>query len=283
MQFAPPLKLILVASAAITAAVLLRPIPNSVAASLRVEAGRWLAVRQMTGKVLYQNGRGFRQATTGLKLRAVGDTIQTGDRSSTILDLDTSIGFIKVAEKTTLRVKQLQALPNGGRVTQLDVTGGQARFQVRPFNHRSSRLEVVTPAGISGVRGTEFGVVAQESGKMGVATLTGSVVTTAQGKLVAVNARFQSLVMPGEPPDPATPLKDDPSLDVTRFSLIANCQAIVSGQTDGVNFVLINDLPQNTDREGRFETTVPITNNQFRATVITPLGKRQDYRFPQRC
>ncbi len=252
---------------------------TTLASPLQVRTNRWLMVRQAMGKVFYQTGSTSKVASVGTRLQAVGDTIRTEERSSTVLDIDTGIGLIKVAEKTTLQVKQLQALPNGGRTTRLEVTRGQARLQLRPFTHKASRLEVITPAGVSGVRGTEFGVSAQPNGKTGVATLSGSVATTAQGRSVLIKGGFQSLVVPGEAPLPATPLKDDPSLNSKRLARISEQQVLFSGQTDAVNLLLVNNMPQNIDRNGRFEVTAQIINEQVTATVITPLGKRQEYRF----
>lgn len=253
---------------------------NSIPAnSIQVGIDRWLHVRHTTGQVFYHHGSTSKPISIGTKLQAVGDTIRTEARSSGLLDVDTGIGFIKVAEKTTLQIKELKTLPNGGRVTRLEVTGGQARLQLRPFTHQFSRLEVVTPAGVSGVRGTEFGVMAQPSGKTGVATLSGSVVTTAQGRSVLIDGGFQSLTMPGEAPLPVTPLKDDPALDIDQLTLISSRQAVFKGQTDAVNFLLVNNVPQSTDRNGRFEVIAQVIDNQVKATVITPLGKRQDYSF----
>ncbi|MDX2239420.1 MAG: FecR family protein [Leptolyngbyaceae cyanobacterium bins.302] len=246
---------------------------------LQVNVDRWLNVRSATGKVFYRNGTISRPIRVGTKLQAVGDTLRTEARSSSLLDVDTGIGFIKVAENTTLQVKQLQRVSDGGHITRLEVSRGQARLQLRPFTHRSSRLEVMTPAGVSAVRGTEFGVTAQPSGKTGVATLSGSVVTAAQGQSVVVNAGSQNLIIPGEAPQPATPLKNDSSLRRERLSPISDRQVMFSGETDAVNLLFVNDRPQNIDRNGRFEVIAQITNGQVTATIVTPLGKQQDYRF----
>lgn len=273
-----PFTLLKVTSIAI-ALNFLTTIAHTPASPLQVRMNRWLNVRQTTGKVLYQNGSTTKPARVGTKLQAVGDTIRTEKRSSTLLDVDTGIGSIKVAENTSLQVKQLQALPNGGRITRLEISEGQARLQLRPFTQKSSRLEVITPAGVSGVRGTEFGVAAQPNGKTGVATLSGSVVTSAQGQSVMVNKGFQSLVIPGEAPLPATPLKNNPNLDDQGLTRISESSVLFSGQTDPVNLLLVNDISQNTDRNGRFEVIAQIIGGQVRATVITPLGKQQDYRF----
>lgn len=153
------------------------------------------------------------------------------------------------------------------------------RLQVRPFTNSSSRLEIQTPAGISGVRGTEFGISVQPNGKTGVATLKGGVATAAQGKSVLVKAGFQSFVIPGEAPSPATPLKNDPRLDIRQLSSVGNQQVRIVGQIDPVNLLAIATLPQTTDRQGNFDITLPVSAQKQRITAIvtTPLGKQQTY------
>ncbi len=173
------------------------------AAAIQVQVRRTLSVRQMTGSVVHLAGSQVRPASVGTRLTAVGEGLRTGDRASATLAVDTDIGFIKVAEQTELKITTLQSMADGGKVTHLQVTKGQARLQLRPFTHQSSRLQVSTPAGVSGVRGTEFGVGVQANGKTGIATLSGSVVTEAQGRSIVVDAKTQNLLIPGEPPTPA--------------------------------------------------------------------------------
>lgn len=250
-----------------------------VAKVLSVRTNRWLEVRQVVGTATYYRGRQSPQlARIGTRLQAVGDTLKTNPQSSLVLAVDTGIGFVNVAENTTIRVQQLQAIADGGRVTRLEVSGGQARLRVRPFTRPSSRLEIRTPAGLSGVRGTEFGVSVQPDGKTGVATLEGRVVAEAQGQAVDVGAKFQSLIVPGEPPSPPTPLTEDTRLQLRLLTTLGNRRARIAGQVDPVNLLLIAETPQTLNRSGEFDITVPLPDNQrIQAVVITPLGKRQVY------
>lgn len=246
--------------------------------SLQVGVNRWLEVRQITGTVTFNQGQSSQPARVGTRLQAVGETIRTGSASSTVLAIDSGIGFVNVAENTTVRVEQLQMAPNGGRITRLQVTGGQARLQVRPLTNRDSSLEIETPAGISGVRGTTFGVSVQPDGKTGVATLEGSVMTAAEGQSVAVNTGLQSLVIPGEPPSPPVPITNNTQLDLRVLAPVDAHTVRVVGQIDPVNLLLIADLPQAVERNGQFDVTVPHSGNQrIKAVVITPLGTKQAY------
>jgi hypothetical protein len=248
------------------------------AQSLQVRVDRWLEVRQATGTVTYQQGRASRNAAVGTRLQAVGETIRTGQGASAVLAVDTGIGFVSISENTTVRVQSLRMTDSGGRITQLQVSGGQARLQVRRFTNRDSRLEIQTPAGVSGVRGTDFGVSVQPDGKTGVVTLEGGVVASAQGQSVAVGAGFQSLVIPGEPPLPAVPLRNDPGLDVRQLTAEANQTARIVGQVDPVNLVQIEDEILVLNRQGEFDVRVPLSaSRRVEVSVTTPLGRRQSY------
>lgn len=152
--------------------------------NLQLRVNRYLEVRSVVGNVTYENKQASQPANIGRKLENIGDSISTGKNSRTILALDTGIAFVEVAENTKLQIKKLQTTSNNGKVTELLVTGGQVRLKVRPLNNRDSRLEINTPAGITGVRGTEFGVSVQPSGKTGVATLKGKVVTSIRSNCI---------------------------------------------------------------------------------------------------
>jgi hypothetical protein len=184
-----------------------------------------------------------------------------------------------VSENTDLRISRLQASPSGGRMTELTIERGQARLQVRPFTNPDSEFEIRTPAGVSGVRGTEFGVAVQPDGRTGVATLEGSIEASAQGESVTVPAGFQTLIVQGEPPTPPVPLTDDPGLDVTvlrsiRVDGAAGVQ--LAGRIDPVNLLMIEGMIQPTDRTGAFDVQLPV-GDRIRATVVTPLGTEQLY------
>lgn len=250
----------------------------AIAQSLRVRVNRWLEVRQVQGAVTLIQGQTTRAAKNGDRLQAVGDGVQTAANSTTVLAVDTGVGFVRVSEKTNLRVQQLEKLPDGGQITRLQITGGQARLQVRKFTNPNSRLEIQSPAGLSAVRGTEFGVSIQPDGKTGVATLEGKVAAIAQGATVPIAAGFQSLVIPGEAPTPPTPLREDTSLQLQLLEAVGNNQARMAGRVDVVNLVLVNDQPLSLDRNGEFDVRVPLPRDRrIQATVTTPLGSKQLY------
>jgi len=246
--------------------------------NLQLRVNRYLEVSSIFGNVTYGNQQTSQPANVGTKLQKVGDSISTGKNSRTILALDTEIAFVEVAENTKLQIQKLHSTSNNGKVTELLVTGGQVRLKVRPLNNRESRLEIKTPAGITGVRGTEFGVSVQPSGKTGVATLKGQVVTSAQGKTVSVNKGFQSFVIPGKPPSPPVRLQDDTSLQIKILADMGNQQAKIAGKLDPVNLVILANEPLITNQNGEFEVITALPNTRkIAVSITTPLGKKQKY------
>jgi FecR protein len=244
--------------------------------SVRVE--RWLQVESLAGTVTFRQGKTSQAAQVGTRLQAIGDTLVTGKSSSAVLAVDTQIGTVSVSESTTLQINKLEALPSGGMVTLLRILAGQARLQLRPFTNPDSRLEIETPAGISGVRGTIFGVSVQPNGVTGIATLEGRVVAEAQGQQVSIDAGLQSLIVPGEPPTQPTALQESTQLRLIALNRVRRGEVEIVGQIDTVNLLVIEEEVQNVEPDGTFtiRRSLP-ADRRIAATVITPLGKKQAY------
>jgi hypothetical protein len=249
------------------------------ATPLRVKSDQWLEVRRPIGQVIYSRGKISQPVHNGMRLQSVGDTITTKQGSSVVLGIDVGTGFVKVSENTTITVQKLETGNKGQNITELQVLSGQVTLQVRPLTNKASRVEIKTPAGVAGVRGTEFGVSVQNDGKMGIGTKKGAVATSAQGETVLVNAGFQNLTIPGQPPSPAVPLREDTRLNVSQL-LAKGKQVQIVGTVDSVNLLLINQQPQNVNSNGKFDITIPLAfNRKVEATVSTPLGKKQLYQL----
>ncbi|BAU13994.1 hypothetical protein LEP3755_45380 [Leptolyngbya sp. NIES-3755] len=250
------------------------------AREIRVRVNRWLSLQQLNGQVRFWQRGNSRTARSGDRLQAVGDGVTTGNNSSVVLAIDLGIGQLNVSERTRVNVRALESTANGGRVTRLVVPTGRVQLKVRPFSNPDSQLDIETPAGVAGVRGTQFGINVQRSGKMSIATAQGKVASIAQGQNVLVDSGFQNFTIPGEPPSEPVPITNDTSLkyefvrqidrEVRRLRLV--------GQVDPVNSVLVNRVEQNTDRNGRFSVELDaISFPTIQVTVVTPLGRRQDY------
>mgnify|MGYP006266147617 CR=1 FL=1 len=248
-----------------------------VAQTLPVRVEQWLEVYSFRGDVeLLRQGQRT-SAQVGQRLSRVGEGLQTGGGSSAVLAVDTQIGFINLSENTRLRLDNIEALPSGGRITEIFIERGQARLQTRPFTNPDTRFDLRTPAATTSVRGTLYGVSVQPDGRTGVATETGAVEVSAAGESVTVNAGFQSQVVPGNPPTPPAPLSNDPSLDL-RLLQASNGQVLVQGQIDPVNLLLIREKVQTVEPDGSFRLELPLgEDRRIPVTVVTPLGREQAY------
>ncbi|MEL6813610.1 MAG: FecR domain-containing protein [Cyanobacteria bacterium J06598_3] len=249
---------------------------------LTIRGDRWLTITSFSGKVELITAQGDRRAARpGDRLVSVGDTILTGSNSAARLEIDQSAGYVSMAENSQMRIQTLSITSRGGRVTELAVLLGQVRLRIRRLTNPDTRIEIYTPAGVSGVRGTVFGVAVQPDGFTGVATSEGSVATRAQGETVMVVADTQSTIVPGEPPTPPVPLRDDPTLFIESLSEIPGTSKVrVMGYTDSVNLFDINQGRQSLDRNGRFDLEAALTDSrQVDVVITTPLGTQQQYRL----
>ncbi len=244
----------------------------------------WLELKEMKGRVVFHRTRPLK-AWIGMTMDRSGDRLTTGPRSHAAFALDSGAGIVRVAENTSFSITRLRRSAAGGRITRLYVSQGQVRLKLRSFTNIDSRLEIQTPAGITGVRGTEFGVSVQPNGKTGVATLSGRVDTIALATTVAVGPSLQTLVLPQEPPEPAEPLREDTSLSFQFARWEAGTIRLV-GSIDKVNLLLVEGRPQTTDRNGGFDLRFPWENEAWYGkknlslTVTTPLGTYKRYELP---
>lgn len=245
---------------------------------------RWLTIRELSGSVQYTTADGSRPATVGNLLTTVGDRVRTGRRSSSVIDIDTGIGTITLRENTELEVRYLGFAPDNGRITYLYVPQGSVSVQLRRFTHRGSQFEIETPAGVSGVRGTEFGVIVHpEDSRTGVATESGEVAATAQGGEVEVSGGTQTLIRFGEPPLPPTPIPSVPVFYYRLNSVVRDGLRywVLVGRIDPINQVYVNDEPQTLDRLGLFNYEILAHRGaNLQVRVVTPLGNETAYVVP---
>ncbi|PZO41896.1 MAG: hypothetical protein DCF19_08490 [Pseudanabaena frigida] len=252
---------------------------------IQVRTDQWLKVEQVTGNATYRNLYNYanRPARIGDRLQSVSDEISTGANSSVVLSVDTGIGTIYVAENTTIKINSFRIAADNGRITNLLVPRGKARLQIRKFTNRGSQLNIQTPAGISGVRGTKFTVITRPNGNMVLSTLEGKVATTAQNRTVMVPGGFQNLTVVGEPPSIAVPISNDPSLRyVINRQANGNGRSIsLVGYTNLFNTVKVDGIEQSLDRSGKFSVQLPAPSSlKIQVKVETPQGRVQVYEIP---
>ncbi|MDJ1181964.1 FecR family protein [Roseofilum casamattae] len=265
--------------------------------------GRSLTIEEIKGTVLL-NGQ---PARVGDQLTSADDEIVTGDRSTVRLRIDSQIGVVELAPRTTFRV---DTLSGGDRpISGFYIPLGRARFSISKFVTDPDRLlgredypiasltakqlereqllaqtatetapvRVRTPAGVAGVRGTSFGVNVGPTGKTGITTLDGVVGVFSQGTEVLVNPGFYAVINPGEPP---TVEKITPELSILRLRAIARAGAGVRivGRADPMDLVYVNGREVPTDPDGKFSIVVR-SGDRVRITLRGPSVRERRYNF----
>ncbi len=240
---------------------------------------RWIDVQSVSGNVTLIHREGRESARVGQRLQSVGEGMVTGARSSATLSLDSGIGTLQVSENSQFTIQEIQN-NNGGAQTKLNVSRGQVRLKLRTFTNPNSSLEIFTPAGVTGVRGTDFGVSILPSGKTGVATLKGKVAAAAQSKTVEIDRGSQSSITPGSAPLPPVPLRNNPSLDIQVLSKEDNGQLHIVAQTDDINVISIGEKVIEPNAQGIVDFRLPIgVDRSVQLLVTTPLGRQQNYQI----
>lgn len=252
---------------------------------IQIRTDQWLKVEEVTGNVTYRNFYNYdnRPAKVGDLLQITSDEISTGTNGSAVLTVDTAVGSIYVAENTTIQIRSFQVAADNGRITNLFVPRGKVRLQIRKFTHRGSQINIQTPAGVSGVRGTQYIAIVKPNGNMLIATIEGSVATTAQNQTEIVNGGFQNITVVGEPPSTPIAFTDDASLSyiINRQVSGLSRSIVVSGYTSPLNTVKVDELEQSLDGSGEFSLKFPATSSlKVKVTVETPTGKIQVYEIP---
>jgi hypothetical protein len=257
--------------------------PHTAQAQSEIKArfDRAFILKNLSGQVdLKLSRQEWRRAKANDQLRNVGDELKTAARSRAEIHLDVGIGSISVAPSTLVQLRGISRMEDDGRVSLFAIPYGSAKLKLRRFTSPNSRFEIETPAGVSGVRGTEFGISVQPQGKTSVVVQEGRVNTTAQGVSVDVDAGFQNFTIPGEPPSTPVPLRDDPGLNYKLERAIKRQKRYLTfiGQVDPVNTVTIEGQVIDTDRQGEFRLPIPVVSHpKLEVTVETPLGKQQRY------
>jgi hypothetical protein len=264
-----------------TAIIVAHPPIATPQTELKARFDRAFILKNLAGPVeIKPNQQSWRRAQANDQITTIGDQVKTGQRAKVELQLDLGIGAIQVAPSTLIQMRGISLNADQSRVSLFYMPYGSARIKLRRFTNPNSRFELETPAGVSGVRGTEFGIAIQPSGKTSLAVLDGRVNSSAQNQGVDVDAGFQNFTIPGEPPSSPVPLKDDPSLNYQLDKRIVSSRRQLQfvGQVDPVNMVFVNGQPIDTDRQGQFKTPVPITNHpKIQVIVQTPLGTEKTY------
>ncbi|MEM6716027.1 MAG: FecR domain-containing protein, partial [Cyanobacteria bacterium P01_C01_bin.147] len=178
-------------------------------------------------------------------------------------------------------VEELSLAPDNGRITRLSVPRGNVVLNLRRFTHRGSELEIETPSGVSGVRGTDFGIIVHpEDQRTSVATETGAVFAAAEGVTVDVPNGFQTLIRMGDPPIEPQPIPAEPLFEYRIESAVRDYvrYLVLVGQIDPINQLYVADELQDVTETGEFRyEDFAYHGATVQVSIVTPLGDVTTY------
>ncbi|MEM1281106.1 MAG: FecR family protein [Cyanobacteria bacterium P01_H01_bin.152] len=249
--------------------------------SIDISGDRWLRVQAIAGDVQYFTSNKSNIAQEGDLLITAGDGVSTGSDSSCTLSVDVEMGTIFLSENTELIVEELSLAPDNGRITRLSVPRGNVVLNLRRFTHRGSELEIETPSGVSGVRGTDFGIIVHpEDQRTSVATETGAVFAAAEGVTVDVPNGFQTLIRMGDPPIEPQPIPAEPLFEYRIESAVRDYvrYLVLVGQIDPINQLYVADELQDVTETGEFRyEDFAYHGATVQVSIVTPLGDVTTY------
>jgi hypothetical protein len=254
---------------------------------------RGLTIEEINGESVTLNGQPARVGD----ILQVGDQISTGKDTIVNLRIDSYIGWVEVAENTTVEVKTLsgEAGINPNQITVLSVTAGQVRLSISRFvsspfwsetspqNQRqtsvtNSPFRIETPTTIIGVIGTTFGVNVSPDGKTAIHTLEGTVGVVNAGEEVSLENGEVAIVNPAEKPTPIDNIPPLSQLRVRSLTRLGLETVQLRGTVDPMDLVYINDRPIQTDAEGNFDFIgrLPLSR-RLQVTVRGPSVRERYY------
>ncbi|MCG8673573.1 MAG: FecR domain-containing protein [Pseudomonadales bacterium] len=174
----------------------------------------WLKILPASVKVLSTRGdvkllRPEQEEPTLLEKNAkilVGDQILTGEGTATLQFADESILIITPGSEVSFDTLSLYG-ESGMVDTRVRLNRGRAKAKVKPVQGPASRYEILTPAAVAAVRGTEFRVVSEATDPPAMRTevLEGNVAVGNDSGEQALQAGFALKAVSGE--KPAEPIK----------------------------------------------------------------------------
>lgn len=206
---------------------------------------RWLTVKQaqakltaISGDVQIQDINGvWRQAQSHEAIQ-VGQQIKVGINSSARLQFADASELVMQPQSSVL-MDTLSIYAGGYMVdTQLRLQAGRVEVHANPQGREGQKFDVITPAAVASVRGTQFVVDAQK-GRTVQQTNEGQVAfQTGQGSVV-VQAGFGSAVKLGDPPIPPeltkpAPVLQNPAAMFVDFPIVFNAVE----QSDATGWVM---------------------------------------------
>lgn len=153
------------------------------------------------------------------ELLVPGDTIRTGPASNVTLEfMDGTLLLLQ--PDSSLILRNLETFRNTEMTDiRLHLDRGRAETRVAPAGGTARRFEIITPAAVTSVRGTDYRVGSDRSRPRTLAEVIGGrVAVTGTGKTRMVPGGYGTVTETGVPPEPPIPLL--PAPDLTKIARI---------------------------------------------------------------
>lgn len=195
------------------------PDANAIQAGMQLRMPlRWLALKQAQAKLTALSGDVQIQAPDGTVHQAqLGESLQTGQRIQVGRNSSARLQFADASElivqpQSTVSMDTLSLYGGGYMVdTQLRLQAGRVEVHANPQGRKGQKFEVITPAAVASVRGTQFVVEAQAARTL-EQTTEGQVALQTSAGTVLVQEGYGSAVKAGEKPQPPEVIKTAPML-----------------------------------------------------------------------
>lgn len=283
--------------------------------SLIAQATSVLRIEEIRGTgIATINGR---PVTVGSTLET-GEELVTGENTTVRFRIEGRGGSIEVAEfsrfivgnlasgaidleilegRATFALPSLSETNSAGLENFLTAATGQKTLESPDISHNlddspaiaqnSARgnynFRVRTPTGVTGVRGTAFGVDVGPNGQTGVSGVSGTVVAAAQDREQSVNGGQYVVITPNTPPTLVEPTPPQAKLKALVHQTRGGNRVRVFGQVDRLDLVYINGQAIETDPDGKFAVILDRpTNRLLRFVIRGPAIRERVYEIPVR-
>src|SRR6267378_1451780 len=255
--------------------------PGAPQQALALSAPQEAVVLSVAGSAERSRGAGpWSRLLPGEHLKA-DESIRTGKNSRTDLRIGDK-STLAVTESTQVTIRELTRAVHRFRLER-----GRLAVDYKPDGERILKIESESSGAVAETHGARFSVLSTGS-TIAVATETGSVNLRAAQREVEVREGQTAAVRQGEAPSAAEPIASVPIPLLLKVAAAISSEneqlcARVTGTAQTGAEVLVDGVPADVDREGRFSVAVPRRppdKNEVLVAMRDAAGREQSRTLP---
>ena len=255
--------------------------PGAAQQALAAPAPQEAVVLTVAGSVERARGSGpWSRLVPGERLKA-DESIRTGKSGRTDLRIGDR-STLAVTESTQVTIRELTRAVHRFRLER-----GRLAVDYKPDGERILKIESESSGAVAETHGARFSVLSTGS-TIAVATETGSVNLRAAQREVEVREGQTAAVRQGEAPSAAEPIASVPIPLLLKVAAAISSEneqlcARVTGTAQTGAEVLVDGVPADVDREGRFSVAVPRRppdKNEVLVAMRDAAGREQSRTLP---